>query len=102
EHLLGLGIEAIEAHDQRLVDHLLRRLAQGPYRVTSPTDPGKRRSTLIFFSHREGTKNRAVYEALRKAGVYVAFRRGSLRLSPHLYNSTGDLERALHALQDFG
>jgi cysteine desulfurase/selenocysteine lyase len=102
EHLLGIGIETIETHDQRLVDHVLRRLAQGPYQVTSPTDPGKRRSTLIFFSHRDRTKNRAVYEALRKAGVYVAFRSGSLRLSPHLYNSIDDLERALRVLQDVG
>ena len=39
-----------------------------------------------------------VAAALEAAGVDVAFRRGRLRVSPHLYNTEADLDRALEVL----
>jgi selenocysteine lyase/cysteine desulfurase len=100
QHMLSSGLDAIEAHDQRLVDCFLDGLGRRSYEVISPVERTRRRSTLIFFSHRDRTRNRSIHEALTNAGVHLAFRSGSLRLSPHLYNSTEDIERALRVLHE--
>lgn len=98
EHLLSIGTQMVEFHDQLLVDRFLDGLERRRYEVTSPIERTKRRSTLIFFSHKDRMKNRTIYEALTNARVHIAFRSGSLRLSPHLYNSIEDIERALQVL----
>ena len=100
EHLTGLGLERIWEHDQALVSHFLDGLADDSYTVTSRREAGPRRSTLVFFSHRDRSKNRGIHEALGTAGIHVAFRGGSMRLAPHLYNSTNEIDRALRALRD--
>jgi selenocysteine lyase/cysteine desulfurase len=52
----------------------------------------------VFFSHRERARNPVVYRALADAGIDIALRGGLLRLSPHLYNSPADIDRALAVL----
>jgi selenocysteine lyase/cysteine desulfurase len=66
--------------------------------VLSPEEESDRRSTLVFISHRRRDRNQAVYEGLRESGVYVAYRSGSLRIAPHLFNTEDDIDRALEAL----
>ncbi|MDH3236732.1 MAG: aminotransferase class V-fold PLP-dependent enzyme [Alphaproteobacteria bacterium] len=100
EHVLDLGVEAIAAHDQALIDCFIDGLDPNHYEIASPRQAGPRRSTLVFFSHREASRNRAVHEALTVAGVHVAFRTGSLRLAGHLYNSSADIDRALAVLAE--
>ncbi len=39
-----------------------------------------------------------LHRELATAGVDVALRRGRLRVSPHLYNTEADIERALEVL----
>jgi len=97
EHLLGLGLERIAAHDQALVDRLLAGLDRDRYRVTSP-EGGAQRSTLVLLTCREPEKNRDVAARLRGAGVDVALRRGRIRIAPHLYNTEQDIDRALALL----
>src|SRR5262249_28783536 len=97
EYLLGIGIERIAEHNAALVEHFLTRLDLSNYDVLSPRE-GPRRSTLVFVSHKDPERNRSIYERLREAGVYVAFRAGKLRLAPHVYNTIADMERALAAL----
>lgn len=100
EHLLDLGVERIREHDQQLVTAFLAAVDHTRFKITSPTDPGDRRSTLVFFSHRARDRNRSIHAALAQAGVYVAYRGGSMRLAPHLYNGTHDIERAVAMLND--
>jgi selenocysteine lyase/cysteine desulfurase len=97
EYLLGVGIERIAEHDQRLVQRLLDGLDPTKFDVLSPREPA-RRSTLVFISHKEPDRNRRLYDHLRANKIDVAFRRGMLRLAPHLYNTMEDLERTLLAL----
>jgi selenocysteine lyase/cysteine desulfurase len=100
EHVLELGPDAIGDHDQALVARFIEGLDPSLFEITSPREPGPRRSTLVFFSHRDPARNRAVHEALAAAGVHVAFRAGSLRLSPHAYNTAADIDRALGVLAE--
>ena len=94
EYLLGVGIESIAEHDQRLVQRVLDGLDPMKFDVLSPREP-PRRSTLVFISHKERDRNQWLYEHLRDNKIDVASRRGMLRLAPHLHNTTDDMDRAL-------
>lgn len=102
EHLLDLGLARVCAHDQALVSHFIAALDHEQFDITSPTEPDHRRSTLVYFSHRDRSRNRAIHAALAQAGIHVSYRGGSLRLAPHLYNSGDDIERAVATLHKVG
>jgi selenocysteine lyase/cysteine desulfurase len=97
EYLLGVGIKDIEAYDQGLVERLLDGLDPRRFDVRSPRE-GPGRSTLVFISHKERDRNPSLAETLKRHGVDVAYRRGDIRLSPHLYNTTKDINRTLALL----
>lgn len=97
ESLLERGTEAVRAYDEDLVQRLVDGLDRRRYRLTSP-EGGPQRSTLVFVEPHDRSRAEQVYQALRAARVHVALRAGALRLSPHLYNSASDIDRALSAL----
>jgi cysteine desulfurase/selenocysteine lyase len=99
EYLLEVGIPRIEVHDQSLVQHLLDGLDRAKFRICSPQERTGR-STLVFITHKDRDRNPSLARHLKEHGIEVAFRRGELRFSPHLYNTTDDLDRALTVLHD--
>jgi cysteine desulfurase / selenocysteine lyase len=99
EYLLSLGVDRVAAWDQRLVERFLGGLDPDRYRLVSPRQ-GRRRSALVVFGHQQPERTRPLFERLAEAGVDVAFRRGRLRVSPHLYNTEADVDRALEVLAD--
>jgi selenocysteine lyase/cysteine desulfurase len=99
EHILDVGIDNISLHDASLVESFVSRLDEGDYELLVPSGPSQR-STLVFFSHRDRARNCAIHAELTRAGIDIAFRGGSLRLSPHLYNDQSDMDIALSALQE--
>lgn len=106
EYLLGAGPAAVERYDQWLVGRLVAQLDSGAYELLSPAD-GRRRSTLVVLRPVGGRTDArtgppdvsAVHRTLAAAGVDVAVREGTIRLSPHLYNGLGDIDRAATALR---
>jgi selenocysteine lyase/cysteine desulfurase len=96
--ILDIGVDRIEEHDQALVSRLVEGLDRSRFDLLSP-EQGPGRSTLVFASHRDAARNEAVYRWLREEGVDIALRRGRLRLSPHFYNTSADVDRALSALK---
>jgi cysteine desulfurase/selenocysteine lyase len=101
ELLLGLGIDRVAAFDQALVERFLQGLDPDRYRLVSPRQ-GAARSALIVFGHRQADRTPGLHRRLADAGVDVAFRRGHLRVSPHLYNTAADIDRALEVLGSAG
>ena len=97
EYLLQLGIPAIAEYDQTLVDRLLDRLDRDRYDVISPME-GPRRSTLVVIRHRIDDRTARASDALRAARIHVAMRSGSIRLSPHFFNSADDIDGAVDVL----
>lgn len=97
-YLLDQGIARIAAHDALLVDRLVAGLKALDFDVLSPAD-GPARSTLVLASHRERDRNEAIHRALKDNGIEIAYRRGNLRFSPHLYNVDEDIDRALDGLR---
>jgi len=96
DYLLEQGAEVIEAHDRSLVRRLLDGLPTA-YRTISPA-ADERRSTLVLFSHREPSRNEAIYRDFVDARIHTAFRRGAIRVAPHLYNDESQIDRLLERL----
>ena len=99
EYLLGVGIERVAAYDQQLVQRLHDGLDPMTIDLLSPREL-PRRSTLVFLSHKDRARNQVLPARLRERGIEVAYRRGALRLAPHLYNNPDDIDRALAVLHD--
>lgn len=97
EYLLGQSIDRIKTYDDRLVSRFIQGLNRDKYDLLSP-ESGKKRSTLIFISHKQRSQNQAIYEHLRQHGIHIAYRVGSLRVSPHLYNTEECIDQALAIL----
>lgn len=96
-YLLDLGVDRVAAWDQALVERFLQGLDPGRYRLVSPRD-GPGRSALVVFGPHNGDRTPRLHQRLTAAGVDVAYRRGQLRVSPHLYNTPADIDRALEVL----
>jgi cysteine desulfurase/selenocysteine lyase len=97
EYLLKQGIDRIAIHDQKLVEQFISGINPKKYDLTSPP-AGEARSTLVFISHRDPTLNDEIHIKLKAAGIEAAYRRGKLRFSPHLYNTSADITKALTVL----
>jgi selenocysteine lyase/cysteine desulfurase len=97
EYLLEVGVERVAEHDAALVSRLVEGLDPDKYELISPRQ-GPFRSTLVILSRRPPGRSQEVYEALERASVCGAFRRGRLRFAPHLYNTPEDIDRALAVL----
>ncbi len=89
--LLEMGVEAIHAHNQSLIQHLHDAL---PDRIRSARDPGRRGNAVLIAVEDMA----ATLAALRAGRIFADAREGCIRLSPHLYNDGGDIERLLALL----
>lgn len=96
ELILHCDVDAIAAHNDRLVNQLLVGLNRQRYWEISPT-AGASRSSLVVVERIDGTAADR-YKQLTAAGVDIALREGNLRLCPHLFNTAADIDRALNAL----
>jgi selenocysteine lyase/cysteine desulfurase len=97
EYMLAQGLENIAAHNDRLVSAFISGLDRNRYEILSPLE-GPQRSTLIMISHLQPQRNLPIYEQLRSQDIYIAFRRGKLRIAPHIHLTTDDISRVLDAL----
>lgn len=100
ELLLDFGIKNIEDYDNDLVTRLVTGLQSLGYQLVSPTE-GPSRSNLVLFTHKDMFKNDVIKAALEERHIHVAEREGKLRISPHLYNTPHDIDRALDVLTAF-
>jgi len=94
ELLTQLGVDRIAAHVDALIVRVLAGLDRSRYRLVS--SPDNRSSLIVIEPLDESTE--AVVERLTAAHVYVAQRRGRLRISPHLYNTQHEIDRLLDLL----
>lgn len=95
--LLEIGLDRIAAHDQALVQAIVDAVNGSSWRLVSP-DRGSQRSTLVLLEHEHESVMRATAERLAAEGIDIAQRAGRLRLSPHLYNTPADIDRALEII----
>ncbi len=95
--LSEIGLEAIAARHEELLDYLADGLRSLGCLITSSLRPGER-AGILCFAHPEREPDEVV--AHLKAARIIAIRRGdSVRLSPHFHNDHNDVERVLDALR---
>jgi selenocysteine lyase/cysteine desulfurase len=91
-----IGVEQIEAHNARLQSVLRPKLRALGFSPNAPDDPAQ--GSGICVVKPEGDPLRVV-RALADKGVVVSPRGGGLRISTHVFNNQGDLDRLFWALQ---
>jgi cysteine desulfurase/selenocysteine lyase len=97
DYLLGIGIENIQAHTQRLGSQLAAGLLRMGARLVTPFHEEQRAGILsAAFADHDAVPLAA---ELAAAGITVSPRLGMLRFSPHIFNTEEDIERALAALE---
>jgi selenocysteine lyase/cysteine desulfurase len=92
--LSQIGIKNIEKHNWELLDLLIDYLNDSPYQIESSLEP-LHRSSIFSFS---GKNIKELYEKLIKNKILVSFREGSIRVSPHFYNTKEEIERFIRML----
>jgi len=88
-YLNELGMADIEARNRELGERLVTQADSDRYEVTSTSGL---RSNLIFLKPKRGQASHIV-KRLREMGIYVSERCGEIRVSPHFYNTTEDIQR---------
>ena len=94
--LEDVGVDAISTQIMMLSEYAAQKLDAKNYHVVSPR-ADHQRAGLVTFKHR-ALPNGSVLQTLTDAKVIAAVRGGNLRFSPHFYNTTEEIDRAVDAL----
>jgi selenocysteine lyase/cysteine desulfurase len=94
ELLLDHGIERIHEDVDDLVVRILDGVDRSRFRLVSSEED---RSTLVLLEPVHESSE-SVLRRLSAARISVAHRRGRIRISPHVYNTDADVDRALDVL----
>jgi cysteine desulfurase/selenocysteine lyase len=97
ELLSGLGVEKIAAYLEQLTDYLCERLREKPYEIVSSRAPGEK-SQIVCIRHQNGLSPMALYANLMQKKIVTAPRNDRLRISPHLYNTSQEIDELVSAL----
>ncbi len=95
--LLEVGQVSIAKHLQQLTDRLAHQLMTMGYRIMTPLEH-ENRSGILTFSHPQRSAQE-LFDGLRAARIVGAVREGGVRLSPHLYNTSDEIDAVLNVLQ---
>lgn len=96
-YLQQTGIERIWEHNQQLIEQVIGSLDLSQYQLVSPLETPLR-SGLVVFSHIESKKNSAIFDMLLARGIFLALWKGNLRISPHLFNTSAEIQQLTEAL----
>ncbi len=97
--LLDIGIPTIETHILELTAGLIAGLEAKGYRVITPKKDLERAGIVIFESAQHTPAE--IYEMLHAENIITAERGSGVRVSPHFYNTTSEVERLLEVLPVF-
>jgi selenocysteine lyase/cysteine desulfurase len=96
----AVGKEATLAQVVRLQLKLRERLRSAGFVPNTPDDPSTVSGICVIPV--QGPPLEVVRTLLREANVATTARGGGVRISTHVYNDEGDLDRLLHALTRLG
>jgi selenocysteine lyase/cysteine desulfurase len=80
-----------------LTDYLCERLQGRDYEIVSSRRAGEK-SQIVCIRHRGGWTPMALYSHLKRQNIVVAPRGDRLRIAPHHYNLTEEIETLVNAL----
>lgn len=92
-----LGIANIQKHNYALLDKLIAYLQDQDFYTLTSSIEMKHRSSILTFKPIKGDVT-TIHRFLLKRGIVTAVREGSIRVSVHLYNDDGDIDKLIAAL----
>jgi selenocysteine lyase/cysteine desulfurase len=95
EQNLEWAADRISAH----AGGLNQRIADGALELGLTVAPPERRAPHLMGIQLGGADPTAIADAMASSGVFVSVRGNSVRVSPHVYNDEGDVDRLLGALR---
>jgi selenocysteine lyase/cysteine desulfurase len=96
EMLNRCGTDEIWSRIERLRTHLQNGLDGTPYSVE--VFPNGNVSAIMRIN---GPRVTELHPFLTKRRIYTSLREGGIRVSPHFYNTTDDIDTLLNAIQEF-
>jgi cysteine desulfurase/selenocysteine lyase len=96
-YLLDRTIKKIHAHNAAIAGQLREGLQSMGAEVLSPRNPAECSATIA--ARIPGKDSSSFARELKANNVIVSLRRDFIRFSPHLYNSSADIERGLASIQ---
>jgi kynureninase len=91
-----IGVPAIQARNRELTDHLLGRLAERGFAVRAAAR-AEDRSAIVMVRHPSPA---TAVQQLAAHGIIVDSRPGYVRVSPHFYNTTDEIDHFVDLLPD--
>ncbi len=91
------GLGNIERHLDNLTTQLCDSLGGKDYEIVSSRAPGER-SAIVCIKSRNGLSSNEIAARLESQNVVVSPRGDRVRIAPHYYNDTQDIERLIDAL----
>ena len=95
--LTETGLEKIDAYLLQLTDQLCESLVGNNYDIVSSRAPGER-SAIVCVQHKGGMHCNEIAKRLQEQNIIVSPRGDRLRISPHFYNNSEDIDRLIEAL----
>lgn len=89
-----IGIGAIRARNRELTERLITRAGDAGFAMRLAPDPAAR-SAIVMIAHPDP---HAAVERLARAGIVVDARPGYVRVSPHFYNTSEEVDEVVEAL----
>lgn len=93
---LKQGQDAVADHNRRLVQRLAEGISGTPFRIRGGAGSSDRAALLSFDADKK------VHDYLVGLGFSVTWRRGLIRVSPHFYNTTAEIDSLVSALEQYG
>ena len=91
------GVENIQTYCQTLVDPFIESLSDTDYRFEAPAYRGNHLFGMRLPQH---VRLEELQKSLQEAKISVSVRGNAVRISPHVYNESADLERLSVCLRD--
>lgn len=95
--LLETGMPSVEASVLENTSYLMHKIEQNKQLRLLSKPRNTLNSGIVVFKHQR-TPNEALYKHLQDNGVMCALRGGGIRFSPHFYNTTQELAKALEII----
>jgi selenocysteine lyase/cysteine desulfurase len=97
EFIAEIGLEAMHEHVTGLLGHLERNLPR-PFRRRAT--PSRIQGPILSIEADDAERVHRAYERITEAEIVVSLREDGIRVSPHIYNTAGDIDRLLRLLGD--
>lgn len=94
-----VGIERIQAYLETFTNHLCERLENTNYKILSSRRAGEK-SQIVCIQHTAGLSPMNLYSQLKNKHIITAPRGDRLRISPHFYNTTEEIDALVSALPE--